>query len=85
MVQSFWLAALALSHHITVVDVIALNLFQGCINAFDMPGRQAFVIQMVENREDLPNAIALNSSMVNASRLIGPSVAGAIIAASSEG
>ncbi len=85
MVQSFWLAALALTHHITVTDVIALNLFQGCINAFDMPARQAFVIQMVENREDLPNAIALNSSMVNASRLIGPSVAGAIIAASSEG
>ncbi|MGC2110342.1 MAG: MFS transporter, partial [Candidatus Korobacteraceae bacterium] len=85
MVQSFWLAGLALSHHITVVDIVLLSLFQGTINAFDMPARQAFVIQMVENREDLANAIALNSSMVNASRLIGPSIAGAVIAMSSEG
>ncbi len=85
MMQSFWLAALALSHRITVTDIILLSIFQGLINSFDMPARQAFVIQMVESREDLPNAIALNSSMVNASRLIGPSVAGAIIAASSEG
>ncbi len=85
MIQSFGLAALALSHRITVIDIILLMLFQGMINAFDMPARQAFVIQMVESREELPNAIALNSSMVNASRLIGPSVAGLIIAASSEG
>lgn len=85
MVQSFALAVLALSHRITVTDIILLSLFQGTINAFDMPARQAFVIQMVENREDLPNAIALNSSMVNASRLIGPSIAGAVIALSSEG
>jgi MFS family permease len=85
MVQSFWLAVLALSHRITVTDIVLLSLFQGLINAFDMPSRQAFVIQMVENREDLPNAIALNSSMVNASRLIGPSIAGAVIAMSSEG
>ena len=79
------LAALALSHRITVVDIILLSVFQGMINAFDMPARQAFVIQMVEHREDLPNAIALNSSMVNASRLIGPSIAGAVIAVSGEG
>jgi MFS family permease len=85
MVQSFLLAVMALSHRITVTDIILLSLFQGTINAFDMPARQAFVIQMVENREDLPNAIALNSSMVNVSRLLGPSIAGAIIAASSEG
>ncbi len=85
MVQSFWLAGLALSHRITVVDIILLSVFQGTINAFDMPGRQAFVIQMVEDREDLPNAIALNSSMVNVSRLLGPSIAGAVIAISSEG
>src|ERR1019366_9961586 len=85
MVQSFLLAALALSHRITVTDIILLSLFQGAINAFDMPARQAFVIQMVESREDLPNAIALNSSMVNASRLIGPSIAGAVIAMSNEG
>ncbi|MGB8772250.1 MAG: MFS transporter [Candidatus Korobacteraceae bacterium] len=85
MLQSFALAVLALSHRITVTDIILLSLFQGAINAFDMPTRQAFVIQMVENREDLSSAIALNSSMVNASRLIGPSIAGAVIAVAGEG
>ena len=62
-----------------------LALVQGLINAFDMPARQAFVIQMVERREDLPNAIALNSSMVNGTRLIGPAIAGIVIAAIGEG
>ena len=85
MIQSFWLAALALTHHITYNDIFWLSIFQGVINAFDMPTRQAFVTQMVERREDLPNAIALNSSMVNASRLIGPSIAGLVIAAVGEG
>jgi len=85
MVQSFALAGLALAHIITVDEVILLNLFQGAINAFDMPARQAFLIEMVEDREDLGNAIALNSSLVNAARLIGPSVAGLIIAAVGEG
>jgi len=85
MIQSFWLAALALSHRITFHDILWLSLFQGVINAFDMPSRQAFVTQMVESRDDLPNAIALNSSMVNASRLIGPSIAGIVIAAVGEG
>jgi MFS family permease len=55
------------------------------INAFDTPARQAFVVQMVEDRADLPNAIALNSSMVNGSRIIGPSVGGVLIAAVGEG
>ncbi|HET9698834.1 MAG TPA: MFS transporter [Terriglobales bacterium] len=85
MIQSFWLAALALTHHIGFWDIFGLSIFQGLINAFDMPARQAFVTQMVEKREDLPNAIALNSSMVNASRLIGPSLAGIVIAAVGEG
>jgi MFS family permease len=85
MAQSFWLAALALSGRITVWDIIGLSVFQGAINAFDMPARQAFLIQMVEAREDLANAIALNSSMVNGSRLIGPSLAGLLIAAAGEG
>ena len=74
MIQSFWLAALALSGRITVKEIILLSLFQGAINAFDMPARQAFVVQMVEDRADLSNAIALNSSMVNGARLIGPSL-----------
>ncbi len=85
MLESFALAALALGGVITVLDIILLNLFQGTVNAFDMPARQAFVVEMVEAREDLPNAIALNSSLVNAARLIGPSVAGLLIAAVGEG
>ena len=85
MLQSFALAMLALTNRITVWDVIWLSAFQGLINAFDMPARQAFVVEMVEDREDLGNAIALNSSMVNMARLIGPSLAGIIIAAVGEG
>ena len=85
MIQSFALAGLTLAHRITVWDVIWLGAFQGLINAFDMPARQAFVVEMVEDRADLGNAIALNSSMVNMARLIGPSLAGIIIAAVGEG
>jgi MFS family permease len=85
MLQSFALAALALSGRINFWEIFALSLFQGAINAFDMPGRQAFLIEMVEAREDLANAVALNSSMVNASRLLGPSLAGIIIAVAGEG
>ncbi|GLH68491.1 MFS transporter [Geothrix rubra] len=85
MLQSFALAALALPHHITVAEILWLSVFQGVVNAFDMPARQAFLHQMVERREDLPNAIALNSSMVNGSRLIGPSLAGLVIAGFGEG
>ena len=58
---------------------------QGIINAFDMPGRQSFMVKMVEDRADLSNAIAINSSMVNTARLIGPSLAGLLIAATNEG
>jgi MFS family permease len=85
MVQSAALAVLALTGVINVWHVLGLSLFQGLINAFDMPARQAFVVEMVEKREDLANAIALNSSMVNAARLLGPSLGGVIIAAVGEG
>src|SRR4051812_23068016 len=85
MLQSAGLAVLTLAGIINIWHVLALSLFQGVINAFDMPGRQAFMIEMVERREDLPNAIALNSSMVNAARLVGPSIGGVIIAAVGEG
>jgi MFS family permease len=85
MVQSLALAALTLSHHITIHWIIGLSVMQGVINAFDMPGRQAFMVQMVEDRRDLSNAIAINSSMVNMARLVGPSLAGMLIAVSSEG
>src|SRR3954454_15392230 len=85
MLQSFALAALALANVITVPEIAALQLFQGVINAFDTPARQAFVVEMVEDRRDLANAIALNSSMFNGARLIGPSVAGVLIAVVGEG
>src|SRR5689334_3317494 len=84
MLQSFALAALTLTKHINVQEIIWLGALQGAINAFDMPGRQAFLIEMVD-KAHLGNAIALNSSMVNMARLIGPSLAGAVIAMSNEG
>lgn len=84
-VQSALLAVLTLSHAITIPSLLVLSAFQGFINAFDVPVRQSFVVQMVDDRADLPNAIALNSTMVNAARLIGPSAAGALIAAFGEG
>src|SRR4051812_48890977 len=83
--QSLALAVLALSHTITVGWILGLQLLQGCINAFDTPARQSFVVRMVADRADLPNAIALNSTMVNGSRIIGPSIGGAIIAVLGEG
>jgi MFS family permease len=85
MLQSLTLAVLVFANVITVWQIIWLGAFQGLINAFDMPTRQAFVVQMVEDKQDLGNAIALNSSMVNLARLIGPSIAGIIIAAVGEG
>lgn len=85
MLQSALLAIFALTGTITVWHVLVLGTFQGVINAFDTPARQAFVVEMVDARDDLPNAIALNSSMVNGARLIGPSVAGVLIAAVGEG
>jgi MFS family permease len=85
-VQSLALAALTLTHRINLWEIIALSAMQGLINAFDMPGRQSFLVQMVgDNREDLSNAIAINSSMVNGARLIGPAIAGMVIAAVGEG
>lgn len=85
MLQSFALAVLTLGHVITVAEIVLLQLFQGLVNAFDAPARQAFVIEMVEDRADLPNAIALNSSIFNGARLVGPSLAGMLIAVVGEG
>jgi len=85
LLQSLAMALLTLTGLITTWQIIVLSVFQGLINAFDMPARQAFVVEMVERREDLANAIALNSSMVNAARLIGPSLGGVVIAAIGEG
>ncbi|HZD46121.1 MAG TPA: MFS transporter [Acidobacteriaceae bacterium] len=83
--QSLALAALTLTHRITIADILALSALQGLINAFDMPGRQAFMVEMVDDKRDLGNAIALNSSIVNLARLIGPSLAGVVIALYGEG
>ena len=85
MAQSLLLAWLTLSHRITIAEILVLSAMQGIINAFDMPGRQSFMVKMVEDRADLSNAIAINSSMVNVARLIGPSLAGLLIAATNEG
>ncbi len=89
--QSLAIAALTLAKIITIHEIIALSAFQGLINAFDMPGRQSFLIQMVADdtgkpeKQDLSNAIALNSSIVNMARLVGPALAGLVIAAVGEG
>ena len=78
------LAALTLSGNIRVSHLFVLATLLGLVNAFDIPARQAFVIEMVE-RDDLMNAIALNSSMVNGARIVGPAVAGVVVAAVGEG
>ncbi len=88
LIQSALLAAVAFADvpgPATIAAVLVLCLMQGLINAFDMPARQAFLIEMIEGKEDLPNAIALNSSLVNGARLVGPAVAGLLIAAAGEG
>ena len=85
LLQSALLAILTFTDIITVRQIIWLQVVQGVINSFDTPARQAFVSEMVEDRRDLPNAIALNSSMVNGARIIGPSIGGVLIAAFGEG
>jgi MFS family permease len=85
MIQAFILAFLVLRESVTVWQLVALSCAAGLVNAFDMPTRQAFVIQLVEDKADLGNAIALNSMMFNGARLIGPSIAGLVIAAVGEG
>ncbi|WP_346354740.1 MFS transporter [Azotosporobacter soli] len=85
MLQAFILALLVLSDTVQVWQVALLGATLGVINAFDTPIRQSFVVEMVEHKEDLGNAIALNSSLVNSARLIGPSVAGFLISWVGEG
>jgi MFS family permease len=85
LVQASILAILALTGVIEVWNLVVLSIALGCINAFDVPSRHSFVIEMVEKKEDLGNAIALNSLMFNGARLIGPSVAGIMLATTGEG
>jgi MFS family permease len=84
MVLAFALAALTLTGRVNVWEVIVLASLMGVVNAFDIPARQAFLVEMV-GREDLMNAIALNSSMFNSARVIGPSIAGIVVASVGEG
>ncbi len=89
MLQALVLAGLLLGGLLTESNaawiVIALSVFLGVVGAFDMPARQSFIVEMVEDRNDLGNAIALNSSLFNGARLIGPPVAGVLVAAVGEG
>lgn len=84
MVLAFILAALTLTHRVTVREIFVLAALLGVVNAFDIPGRQAFLVDMV-GKDDLMNAIALNSSMFNGARVIGPAVAGVLVARLGEG
>jgi MFS family permease len=85
MLQAFILSFLVLSGSIRIWHLALLSAVLGVINAFDMPTRQSFVVDMLDDTRDLSNAIALNSSMVNSARLLGPSIAGVLIAAVGEG
>ncbi len=85
MVQAFLLAGLVLTQRATVGWIIPLMAVLGAATGFDIPARQAFLVEMVGDRDDLPNAIALNSSMFNAARLVGPAIAGLLVAAVGEG
>ncbi len=83
MIQAFVLAALDITDTIAVWQILPLSLFLGIVNTFDITGRQAFLIEMVSDRKDLSNAIALNSSLMNIARLLGPSLAGLLLAETS--
>ena len=85
LLQASVLAALALTGTIQIWHIVVLSIIFGCINAFDTPARHSFVVQMVDRKEDLGNGIALNSLMFNGARLIGPSVAGIMLASTNEG
>jgi MFS family permease len=85
MVQALLLAALVLSGRVSVAQVLVLSVFLGLVNGVDIPTRQAFLVEMVTGRADLANAIALNSSVFNAARLVGPAVAGLMIGLVGEG
>ncbi|MEX2283118.1 MAG: MFS transporter [Gemmatimonadota bacterium] len=85
MVQALVLAALVLSGTIVIWHLVLLSVALGCLSGFDIPVRQSFLVEMVDGKEDLSNAIALNSSMFNAARLVGPAIAGILITVVGEG
>jgi MFS family permease len=85
MIQALVLAGLVLTDRIALWHIVILSTLLGIVNAFDIPARQSFVVQMVEKKEDLGNTIAMNSFMFNSARLIGPSLAGILISIVGEG
>jgi MFS family permease len=79
LIQALLLATLILFKHYAIWEILGLSVILGIINAFDVPARQSLVYEMVDDKADLPNALALNSSMVNLSRIIGPGIAGIVL------
>jgi MFS family permease len=84
MLQAVIITVLLFTNTIEIWHIVVLGMFLGIINSFDMPIRQSFVVELIEDKEDLSNAIALNSAMVNGTRLIGPTIAGVLVAAVGE-
>jgi len=79
MIQAVLLAALILTNHYVIWEIMALSVILGIVNAFDVPARQPMIHEMVNNKEDIANALALNSAMVNMARLIGPALSGIVL------
>jgi MFS family permease len=79
LIQAVVLTVLVATDNYAVWSILALSVVLGCINAFDVPARQSMIYEMINNKEHLPNAIALNSSMVNLARLIGPAISGFVL------
>jgi len=85
LIQALLLAVLILLKHYAVWEILSLSVVLGVINAFDVPARQSLVYEMVDDKADLPNALALNSSMVNLSRIVGPAIAGIVLESLGDG
>jgi MFS family permease len=79
MIQAVLLALLILTNHYVIWEILTLSVILGIVNAFDVPARQPMVHDMVNDKEDLPNALALNSAMVNIARLVGPALSGIVL------
>lgn len=79
MIQALILAALVLTNHYNAWSILALGVMLGIINAFDVPARQPMILEMITNKEDIPNAVALNSTMVNIARILGPGLSGLVL------
>ena len=79
LIQALLLAILILSNHFVVWEILTLSVILGIVNAFDLPARQPLVHELISNKDDIPNALALNSSMVNIARLVGPALSGIVL------